>query len=410
MLKKISVYIGIISLTLFACGLPVKSSDKSLDTSEDKAATVRTGLDILSETNCKKLKTKKVALVTNMTAVNNKNIHIVDIMKTNDIKIVKIFTPEHGFSAKLDTKIENDKLGTIPLLSLYGKRRKLDPKELSDVDIVVFDIQTVGARYYTYKATLVYIMQAAANARKKLIVLDRPNPAGGVIVSGFMPQKGLTDRFTSIFPFPIRPGMTIGELALMFNKEHNINCNLEVIAMQNWKRSMLFSDTNLPWHNPSPNINREEAAILYNGLGWLETTNISMARGTDLSFEMMGAPYIDSSKLIKKIGKVSGAVLKPVSFIPKAEYHKHYNKRCFGIQISMTDKRNFDPFPLGLKIYKAMNELYPEEYISFSGLKTSSGRHNLKSDIQKKSIKQIIISTKKEINEFMKIRKKYLLY
>ncbi|MDA3900895.1 MAG: DUF1343 domain-containing protein [Spirochaetes bacterium] len=396
--------------TLIICLLIVLMTSAGSSSTLFSKEPVKSGLDILTMNSFKQLKGKRVALVTNRTAVNRKEEHLLDLCLKNSITVVKIFTPEHGFSAEKDTKIDNKQKGEIPLISLYGKRRELDPKDLSDIDVIIFDIQSVGARYYTYIATMVYTMRAAAAANKEMIVLDRPNPSGGVIVSGFMPEEGLTGKFTSIYPIPIRHGMTPGELALMFNSEHGIDCPLTVIKMKGWNRSMLFSDTNLPWINPSPNIRREEAAILYNGLGWLETTNISMARGTDYAFEMLGAPYIDSKLFVKKLGTVAGVVIKPVLFTPRAKYHKHFEKKCHGIQIFMTDKHNFDGFTLGLTIYKTLNEMYPKEYSSFSGLITSSGRRDLKSIMKKKNVSAVVSGTTKELTAFKKIRSKYLLY
>lgn len=371
---------------------------------------VKSGLDVLSEKNFAILKGKKVALVTNRSAISQNGTHLMDLLSAHNISVKKIFTPEHGFSVDKDEKVGNSTIKDIPVISLYGKKRKLDPAALSDVDIVIYDILGVGARYYTYTATMVYTMQAVAKAGKKMILLDRPNPSGALIISGFMPEEGLSGFFTSIYPIPIRHGMTPGEMALMFNTEHKIGCKLQVIRMKNYKRKMLYSDTGLGWTNPSPNIKTEEGAILYSSLGWLETTNISMGRGTDTPFEMLGAPYIDGKALAAHLKDLPGVTIKAISFTPTAKYHKHCNKLCYGIKIVMKDKHNYDGFRLGLEIFRYLRKNYPKEYLTFSGLKTSSGVRDLDAKLKTHSTAEILKETKAELVSFNKIREKYLLY
>ncbi len=374
------------------------------------AAAVQTGLDTLERSGFAILKGKRVALVTNRSAVNGRGTGIVELFAGNGINVVKVFTPEHGFTAREDTTVADGKLGDVPLISLYGKTKKLNPADLSDVDVCIYDIQSVGARYYTYIATMVYAMQACAATETAMIVCDRPNPSGGNIVSGFMPEKGLTGHFTSMYPIPIRHGMTMGELAAMFNSEYSLGCRLTVIRMKGWNRSMIFSETGLPWINPSPNIQREEAAILYTGIGWLETTSLSMARGTPHAFERLGAPYIDGRKLASAVGSVNGFVIRPVRFVPRAKYHKFYGKECYGIEIMMKNKRYADAFSLSLRIYCALSRLYPEEFKDHGGLPVSCGRRSLRTLLAKRGTDAVWQDSWKEIQLFKHIRRKYLFY
>ncbi len=371
---------------------------------------VKSGLDVLEEENFVRLKNRRVAVVANRTAVNKNRKGIIPLLKEHGVTVVTIFSPEHGFSAAKDSKVSDSELDGIPVVSLYGKRKKMDPDELEGIDICLFDIQSVGARYYTYIATMVYTMQACAHSNTQCIILDRPNPAGGTIVSGFMPDKGNSGKFTSIYPIPIRHGMTLGELANMFNKEHAINCRLTVIKMRGWKRKMIFSDTHLPWTNPSPNIQSEEAAILYTGIGWLETTALSMGRGTPEAFEILGAPYINGGKLAESLRHVKGFTIKPVQFTPKAQYHKFYGTECGGISITMRNKKNADSFALALEIYKHLAQHYPKQFRDYGGLPVSSGKNRLRAYLSKNSVNSVLQSVDKELKPFMKTREKYLLY
>jgi uncharacterized protein YbbC (DUF1343 family) len=372
--------------------------------------TVLSGLDVLESTDFSQLKNRRVAIVANATSVNRNGTGIISLFQSNRINLVKIFSPEHGFSTTHDEKVGNSTIGTIPVISLYGKSKKLDPAELNNIDVVIFDIQSVGARYYTYIATMVYTLQACKSSKTEVFVLDRPNPSGGSIISGFIPPSSLTGYFTSIYPIPTRHGMTIGELAVMLNKKMEINASLTVIKMKNWKRSMLYSDTGLPWNNPSPNIQTEEAAILYTGLGWLETTALSMGRGTKLAFEQVGAPYINATKLASAVSEVDGFTILPVTFTPKAKYHKFYNQKCNGISITIHNKKEADAFELSLMIYKHLVKTYPAKYTDYAGLSVSAGKKNLRSLILNRSIKSIIKDNSSNLKKFYASRNEFLLY
>jgi len=377
---------------------------------------VRTGLDMLKNENFKRLWNKNVAIVTNRTGVDSEGVSIVRLIHEHKrVNLIKIFTPEHGFTATAEGKISNGKYekSKIPLISLYGKKRKPKKSDLSGVDLILFDIQDVGTRYYTYISTLAYVMQAAKESGLKLIVPDRPNPIGGTTVSGFVPPISHRGKFTSIYPIPTRHGMTIGEIALLFNSHFSINSDLEVIKMEGWRREMLYSDTRLLWINPSPNMKTVNGAILYSGLGWLETTNISMGRGTETPFEIFGAPFIDSGKVIKELQKfdLKDVSIIPETFTPKAKHHKYYGKNCHGVRIDLKNPKQFDAFEIGIAVITVLMKLYPEKYKISTDFGISIGSDTvlnlLKSDY---SLKAIIEHDSDKLNSFMKIRAKYLLY
>ena len=376
--------------------------------------TVLTGLDTMENEKFGYLKNKKVALLTNRTAVNKDGIPILDLLKKHRINVTVIYTPEHGFKVDKDEKVSDGKLGNIPIISLYGKNRKPCPLLLKQkADVIIYDIQDAGVRYYTYISTLAYMMEAAAKANVEIIVLDRPVIVGGETVSGFVPPKDLTGHFTSIFPIATRYSMTVGELALLFNKHFKLNATLTVVKLKNYKRSMLFDETGLPWISPSPNLTSLKSALLYSELGWLETVNISMGRGTKLPFQMIGAPFIDGKKVIKELSgiKFSGLTIKPATFTPTAKYHKHFGKKCGGIEIEILNTKQNQGFKLGTELLKVLLKLYPNKIKILKDFALMTGSPELQNLIKKNTpFSEIEKKAKQSRKEFEKIRKKYLIY
>ncbi|HNW83483.1 MAG TPA: DUF1343 domain-containing protein [bacterium] len=376
-------------------------------------AAVKTSLDIISSGGFKELYGKKVALVINHTSVDSNGKHIIDLMLDKKISVVRIFTPEHGLTGTLEGSITDSLYKGIQVISLYGSNRKPKPEQITDADIIVFDIQDAGARYYTYLATLVYILEAAKTAGKPVIVLDRPNPAGGEIVSGFVPPDELTGKFTSIFPIPTRHGMTIGEIAKLFNDHFGIKADLKVIKMEGWKRSMLWKDTGLKWIPPSPNLKTPESAVIYSAIGWIETANISVGRGTDSPFFIYGSPFIDGEKLKKALSDTSlrGVSIESASFTPDDKNHKYYGKLCNGIKFNINDLKEFSPELSGLYLLTILQKLYPDQ-LKFSGdFDLSIGARGI---IEKIKSGATALDIYKEMetssDKFKDIRKKFLLY
>lgn len=374
---------------------------------------VLTGLDVM---DCEKfiyLKNKNVALLANKTSINKDGVPILELLKKHGVKVVKIFSPEHGFAVDKDEAVQNSSIDKIPVISLYGKTRKPSPEQLKDVDIVLYDIADAGVRYYTYISTLAYMMEAVSKAGIEMIVVDRPVMIGGDKVSGFVPPKELTGFFTSIYPVPTRYAMTAGELAMLFNHHFKLNSTLTVVKMKNYNRSILFDETKLPWASPSPNLNSLESALLYSELGWLETVNLSMGRGTDTPFQLIGAPFIDEKKLFEELKKqkFTGLSIEPVRFTPKAKVHKHFGKECGGIKISITDRKNNQGFKLGVELLKTLLKLYQKQIQISKDFALMTGSKELEDLIRKNTpfqeIEEKAVSSRKE---FEIIREKYLIY
>ncbi len=333
-----------------------------LDPSAD--AEVLTGIDVLERDNFKQLAGLRVGLVTNHTGRDRAGRQTIDVLhKAPGVRLVALFSPEHGIRGLLDEKVSDskDEQTGLPVYSLYGETRRPQPAQLKDLDALVFDIQDIGTRFYTYISTLGYVMEEAARARLPVFVLDRPNPIGGLDVEGPIADADKLS-FIAYHSIPVRHGMTVGELARLFNEERKINCDLRVVRMEGWRRGMWFDATNLTWVNPSPNMRSLAEAALYPGVGLLETTNVSVGRGTDTPFEVVGASWLDGRRLAGYLNsrKIAGVRFVPVRFTPKASVFK--DEECGGINIVVTDRARFRPVQTGLEIAVALRRLYPAEW------------------------------------------------
>jgi beta-N-acetylhexosaminidase len=385
------------------------------------------GADRLLTENFNLIKNKKLGVITNHTAVLSNGVHLVDTLHTiKDIEITALFGPEHGIrgdNAAGQTITHNvDSKTGIPVYSLYGKDKKPTKEMLKDVDVLIFDIQDVGARFYTYISTLFYIVQAAAENNIPLIVLDRPNPINGIYVDGPI-RKPELNSFAGIAPLPIAHGMTVGELAQYFASEKLIGdsdkVNLTVIKMRNWNRNLFYDSFQSSWIKPSPNIPSLEAAIIYPGTCLLEGTNISEGRGTDKPFLKIGAPFLNSNELIKELNKqnIDGVDFEPITFTPAeitgaANNPKYKNENCNGIEIKVKDRDKCESVKFGIILISAINKLYPNEFKfrddSFDRL---VGDRSIRQKIMNGiPVEAIIQSYQNELNDFKEIRAKYLLY
>ncbi len=327
-------------------------------------AEVMTGIDMLERDNFKQLAGMRIGLITNHTGRNRAGRATIDVLReAANVKLVALFSPEHGIRGASDEKVSDsvDERTGLPVYSLYGETRRPKAEQLKDLDALVFDIQDIGARFYTYISTLGYAMEEAAKLKLPVFVLDRPNPIGGTDVEGAIADNDKLS-FTAYHSIPVRHGMTIGELARFFNNERKINCDLRVVEMRGWRRAMWFDQTNLTWTNPSPNMRSLTEATLYPGVGLLETTNLSVGRGTDTPFEIVGAPYIDGQKLAAELNnrKLAGVRFVPVRFTPRASVFK--DVECGGINIIVTDRATFRSVQTGLEIAAALRRLYAAEW------------------------------------------------
>ncbi len=327
-------------------------------------AEVLTGIDVLERDGFKQLQGLRVGLVTNHTGLTRGGQATIDVLhKAAGVKLVALFAPEHGMRGVADEKLSDskDEKTGLPIYSLYGESRRPQASQLKDLDAVVFDIQDIGTRFYTYISTLGYVMEEAARAHVPVFVLDRPNPINAVDVEGPVAD---TDKlsFIAYHQLPVRHGMTIGEIARLYNDTRKINCDLRVVKMENYRRSMWFDATNLVWVNPSPNMRSLTEATLYPGVGLLETTNISVGRGTDTPFELVGAPWLDGQRLAALLNarELAGVRFVPVRFTPRTSVFK--NEECGGINIIVTDRTRFRPVTVGLEIALALRRLYPSQW------------------------------------------------
>jgi uncharacterized protein YbbC (DUF1343 family) len=325
---------------------------------------VLTGIDVLRREQFKRLAGRRVGLITNHTGRSADGTPTAVLLKrAKNLQLVALFSPEHGLFGKHEGRVANgqDPQTGLPVLSLYGERRKPSAEQLQGLDTLVFDIQDIGTRFYTYISTMGLAMEAAAERGVKFVVLDRPNPINGVVVAGPVLDAG-RESFVGYHTIPVRHGMTVGELARMFNAERRIGVELEVVRMEGWNRNFFYDQTGLMWVNPSPNMRSLTEALLYPGIGLLETTNISVGRGTDRPFELVGAPWIDGRLLARTLNRAGlpGVRFVPVEFTPTASTHE--GKLCQGVDIVVTNRDSFGPVRTGLAIACTLRKLYRDEW------------------------------------------------
>ena len=327
----------------------------------------RLGIDRIEEEWPKELKGAKVALLVHQASVNSNLKYTWDVFSHfNKVKVKALLAPQHGlFGETQHNMIEwedfRDPSTGLLVYSLYGKSRKPLPYMLEGIDGIVVDLQDVGSRYYTYIWTLYLVMESALENGKFVVVLDRPNPIGGLEIEGPVLKEAYSS-FVGLKPLPVRHGMTIGEIALLFKGEYLRDINLFVLKMENWSRNYFWEDTGLEWVNPSPNMPSEKTALLYPGMCLLEATNVSEGRGTTRPFEILGAPFINPYELVEALENYSleGVYFRPLYFIPT--FNKFAGEKCGGLQIHIRDKKALKPFKIGVVIIKVIKELYPDHF------------------------------------------------
>ena len=324
-----------------------------------------TGIDVLRAGGFASLRGKRVGLVTNHTGLARDGATTIDLLQgAKDVSLVRLFSPEHGIRGILDASVPStiDEKTGLTIHSLYGETRRPTADMLEGIDTMVVDLQDIGARFYTYMTTMAYVMEEAAKRKIAVVVLDRPNPINGFQIEGPALDKGML-AFTGYFPrMPIRHGMTLGELAKLFNAENRIGADLTVVPMQNWHRDRWFDATGLPWINPSPNMRNLIQATLYPGIGAIEGTNLSVGRGTDTPFEQIGAPWIDGVALSDALNarNLPGIRFYPVRFTPAAS--KYANEACGGVFMIVTDRAAIRPVRVGVEIAALLHKLYGAKY------------------------------------------------
>jgi len=328
-------------------------------------ANVLAGIDVLRGRGFEELRGLRVALLTNHTGVARDGTSTIDLLfRAPEVRLVALMSPEHGIRGILDASVPStrDDVTGLPIYSLYGDTRRPTTEMLNGVDAVVVDLQDIGTRFYTYMTTMAYVLEEAAARRIKVVVLDRPNPIGGLKVEGPALEES-AQGFTGYLPgMPIRHGLTLGELARLFNEEKGIGADLTVVAMTGWRRELWFDETALNWVNPSPNMRNLYAATLYPGLGAFEQTNISVGRGTDTPFEQIGAPWIDGVSLADTLNgrALAGVRFYPVRFTPTAS--RFAGEMCGGVFIVITDRDRVEPVRVGVEIASALVRLFRQDF------------------------------------------------
>jgi uncharacterized protein YbbC (DUF1343 family)/CubicO group peptidase (beta-lactamase class C family) len=382
---------------------------------------VKAGIDVLEADGFRELHADtnhpvRVGLVTNQTGMDAHGMPTADVLAhAAGVKLAAIFSPEHGIAGKLDTTAignSTDAATGAPVYSVYGDtdaKRRPSSAALDGVDEIVFDIQDIGVRFYTYESTLGYFLEAAAKAGKEIVVLDRPNPIGGAFVQGPVADAG-RESFVSYWQTPVRHGMTMGELAKMFNSERGINAKLTVVAMQGWIRGDWFDSTGELWVNPSPNMRSLTAAALYPGIGMIEASNLSVGRGTDTPFELVGAPWVNAVELSRYLNarEIEGVRFVPVEFMPESSVYAH--ELCKGVQIVVTDRNLLDAPELGLEVAAAMQSLYPGSY-KVAGLDTLMVSKSSVAAIEDgQDPRRVAEQWREGLERFAVVRAKYLIY
>lgn len=385
---------------------------------------VRLGNEVLVNKMLHLVTGRKVGLITNYTGVNSEFISTIEVLHRHpEVQLTALYGPEHGIrgEAQAGEKIisYSDPETGLPVHSLYGETKKPTAEMLAGIDTLIYDIQDVGVRYYTYISTLSYTMEKAAELGLQYIVLDRPNLIRGDLVEGNILDPAFAS-FIGLHPIPTRYGLTIGELALLINEEFGIGANLTVVPMEGWKRFLWYNETGLPWLAPSMGIPTLETAVLYTGTVYIEGTNLSEGRGTTQPFHLLGAPWVNGHELAERLNSsgLPGVYFRPTYFKPTTS--KHQGQVCAGVQVHLLDRCKFQGPLTGLKILQVLKELYPAEFEWFTFTKEGVTRHFIdllwgtdrvrrRLDVGE-SLDVLLSEWEQQLGVFEVIRQKYLLY
>lgn len=387
---------------------------------------IKLGLERVLDEESDLLANKRIGLICNQSTVNHKFQHAADLFYQNEnFNLNALFGPQHGIRGDVqDNMVETahaiDKYTGLPIFSLYSETREPSDKMLENLDALVFDLQDVGCRVYTFVYTMANAMRACARKNIEFVVLDRPNPINGTEIEGNVLETG-HESFVGLYPIPMRHGMTVGELAQLFNREFGINCDLKVVTMEGWSREFYHDETDVPWVIPSPNMPSVETAVVFPGTVYFEGTQVSEGRGTTLPFELVGAPYVDAKHYRQSLSSLElpGVIFRETNFLPT--FQKHQGTVCGGVALHVTDRRTFKPVLTGVAMVKTVFDLYaenfkwktpPYEYVfDRNPFDVIAGTAATREQIENKaSLEEIELSWQSDVEIFRDKRKQYLLY
>lgn len=406
-----------------ACAAPEsrdpRPDPKLASESGPEESVVRVGLERLTEGEDEILRGKRIGLVVHAASVTAEGQHAIDILRDLDLDVVRLFSPEHGLRgrAAAGEQVESglDPVSGLPVVSLYGKNRKPTPDDLDGLDVLVFDLQGAGVRFYTYVSTMMLCLEAAAEEGLEFVVLDRPNPLGGDRVEGPVSASRdvVPESFVNMAPGPLVHGLTLGEMAHYVNAQLAEPASLTVVPMSGWDRQMVWDDTGRDWISPSPNLRSAEAALAYPGTGILESTNVNEGRGTSDPFLIIGAPWLDTSRVEVQ---TSGFELEPITFVsessPAAPKPKYLDQECAGFRVWVTDTEAAEPYRLGLDLVTQLMKQPDFEWRrDGEALTWLFGTDRLLTDIRAgKSVDEIVASDSSDHQAWRQARQAYLLY
>jgi uncharacterized protein YbbC (DUF1343 family) len=380
--------------------------------SPEPPAQVLTGLDVLEAEGFQPLAGKRIGVITNQTGRTRDGRRTVDVLASAPgVTLAAIFAPEHGLEGVLSGRVGDgeDSSTGLRVYSLYGKTRRPTAEMLEGLDALVFDIQDAGVRYYTYSSTMAYAMEEVARQGIEFVVLDRPNPINGTAVEGPV-LDAIRTNFEGYFPLPLRHGMTLGELARLFNEEKKINADLTVVPLRGWRREMWFDQTALVWVNPSPNLRSPLGNTFYPAVELLRAGDVSVGRGTETPFGLFGAPWMDADELEKFLNEreIPGVRFEAVRFHPTADVHK--DKDCEGVRLVLTDREALDVGLLGMELLAALRHLYPKDFQIKKTIRLVGSSKTLERLQQGDDPRAIVAGWKDELEAFRKLRAQFLLY
>jgi uncharacterized protein YbbC (DUF1343 family) len=399
-------------LAVFLLGLLIHAGGAAAS-----AQSVVPGLEVLLTEQKSLIDGKRVGLITNHSGVDGKMRNGIDLLaNTPGVKLTALFAPEHGIRGMVQAggKVVDmtDERTGVPVYSLYGQTRRPTPAMLKDVDVLIYDIQDAGVRFYTYISTLGECMESAADKGIPFLVMDRPNPLADTVIEGRMLDIARFKSFVGAYPIPIRYGLTLGELAEFIKAGMGKDLKLTVVKMKNYKRSYWYDQTGLPWIAPSPNLPSLASVIVYPGMCLFEGTNVSEGRGTTQPFEMIGAPWLNGYKLAEELSalKLEGVLFRPAGFTPA--FSKYQGEACQGIQVHVTDRRRFQSVRVALHILSLIRREYPSQFQwRDNSIDRLSGSDDVRKMIdQNTPVDEILASWAPELKKFDELRKKHFLY